>query len=181
MQEISLTNQANRLKLEEPHCTGTKSFARIIDEKTKDANGIPPSRAQMYILSRTKKDGTVVNQKAAEFMAKMKERIDASSNSSVQQDLSLENDVYFQVKGPEKKRLTVLLRKFLWFIFQVWFINPMKRRGLRIPEENVNDVINEAMINQEMLIVHQITRPTQTVPQIQVINPTQTKEMNDED
>ncbi|OMP07219.1 Transposase, Ptta/En/Spm, plant [Corchorus olitorius] len=40
--EISTINQANRLKLDEPHCTGTKLFARIMEEKAAaDANSVP--------------------------------------------------------------------------------------------------------------------------------------------
>ncbi|OMO86777.1 Transposase, Ptta/En/Spm, plant [Corchorus capsularis] len=159
--EISRTNQANRLKLEEPHCTGTKSFARIIDEKTKDANGIPPSRAAMYILSRTKKDGTIVNQKAAEFMS-------GSSTQRNEEVLGLRSHITGLEEKLEKQShvLNVVLELL----------------NKRFPEENVNDVINE-VINPEAADANSapITRPMQTVPQIQVFNPTQSKEMNDED
>ncbi|KAK8986821.1 hypothetical protein V6N11_037747 [Hibiscus sabdariffa] len=61
----SVTNRLNRSKLEEPHCSGTRSFPRIVEDLTKESDGIPPTRADVYVKSRTHKDGSVVNSKAA--------------------------------------------------------------------------------------------------------------------
>ena len=36
--------------------------------QTQQADGIPPSRAEIYIRSRTLKDGSAVNEKVAGFM-----------------------------------------------------------------------------------------------------------------
>ncbi|XP_039137356.1 uncharacterized protein LOC120274879 [Dioscorea cayenensis subsp. rotundata] len=74
-----------------------------MDEKRKDANDIPPSRAQMYIMSRTKKDGTIVSEKATEVVEQMKIHMNDSGDSSNKNGWSWENDVYAKVKGPEKR------------------------------------------------------------------------------
>ncbi|GMJ01873.1 hypothetical protein HRI_003856500 [Hibiscus trionum] len=41
--EQSATNRSNRSKLSEPHCTGTRSFPRIVEDLTAESNGIPPT------------------------------------------------------------------------------------------------------------------------------------------
>ncbi|GJV35424.1 transposase, Ptta/En/Spm [Tanacetum coccineum] len=61
----------NRSKSDEPHITGSKSFARLCDETQKN-DGVPPSRGGMYCLTRTYKDGSIVNAKAAKVVAEVK-------------------------------------------------------------------------------------------------------------
>ncbi|GMJ10701.1 hypothetical protein HRI_004739300 [Hibiscus trionum] len=63
--EQSATNRSNRSKLSEPHCTGTRSFPRTVEDLTAESNGIPPTRANVYVRSRTRKDGSIVNSRAA--------------------------------------------------------------------------------------------------------------------
>nr|GFC43230.1 hypothetical protein [Tanacetum cinerariifolium] len=58
----------NRSKSDEPHITGSKSFARLCDEETQKNDGVPPSREGMYYLTRTYKDGRIVNAKAAKVV-----------------------------------------------------------------------------------------------------------------
>ncbi|KAL4281761.1 hypothetical protein GQ457_03G015600 [Hibiscus cannabinus] len=93
----SVTNRSNRSKLEEPHCTGTRSFPRIVEDLTKESDGIPPTRADVYVKSRTRKDGSVVNSKAAIVV------INESSSSDNLSHTSWSNDVFAQVKGPERR------------------------------------------------------------------------------
>ncbi|GMI71586.1 hypothetical protein HRI_000827900 [Hibiscus trionum] len=59
--EQSVTNRSNRSKLSEPHCTRTRSFPRIVEDLTVESNGIPPTRADVDVRSRTRKDGNIVN------------------------------------------------------------------------------------------------------------------------
>ncbi|XP_062173515.1 uncharacterized protein LOC133878974 [Alnus glutinosa] len=57
-----------------PHCTGTKSYARLSHEETvKD--GTPPTRAQAYIKTHKKKDGSYPNDI-------VKERCDGDANAN---------------------------------------------------------------------------------------------------
>ncbi|XP_039118632.1 uncharacterized protein LOC120254624 [Dioscorea cayenensis subsp. rotundata] len=100
--EQSETNRTNRSKSDEPHCAGTRSFPTIIQTVTEESNGIPPSRAEMYIRTRTRKDGSVVNEKVASIVELMKKGL-SESDSQDPKRCSWENDVYSQVKGPEKR------------------------------------------------------------------------------
>ncbi|KAL4348063.1 hypothetical protein GQ457_17G010780 [Hibiscus cannabinus] len=93
----SVTNRSNRSKLEEPHCTGTRSFPRIVEDLTKESDGVPPTRADVYVKSRTRKDGSIVNSKAAVIV------INESSSSDNLSQTSWSNDVFAQVKGPERR------------------------------------------------------------------------------
>ncbi|KAL4355570.1 hypothetical protein GQ457_06G013530 [Hibiscus cannabinus] len=73
--EQSVTNRSNRSKLEEPHCTGTGSFPRIVEDMTKESNEIQPTRADVYVKSRTRKDGSIVNSKAVVVVERIQEKI----------------------------------------------------------------------------------------------------------
>ncbi|CAH9071880.1 unnamed protein product, partial [Cuscuta epithymum] len=66
--EQSTKNKENCSKSKEPHCTGTKSFPRVIHEMTEESNGIHPSRAKVYVRTRTRKNGSIVNDEAAEVV-----------------------------------------------------------------------------------------------------------------
>ncbi|XP_073105045.1 uncharacterized protein [Elaeis guineensis] len=101
---LSETNKKNRAKYDDPHCTGSKSFARVIDEKTKANNGVRPSHAKLYIETRTKKDGSYVNDKMAEIYELMKEGMqEVSGSESTEGQRYWNNDVYSHVKGPKKR------------------------------------------------------------------------------
>ncbi|KAL4278680.1 hypothetical protein GQ457_03G036490 [Hibiscus cannabinus] len=99
----SVTNRSNRSKLEEPHCTGTRSFPRIVEDLTKESDGVPPTRADVYVKSRTRKDGSIVNSKAAVIVERIQEKINESSSSDNLSQTSWSNDVFAQVKGPERR------------------------------------------------------------------------------
>ncbi|WJX28503.1 hypothetical protein P8452_17211 [Trifolium repens] len=63
-QKISKINRENRAKFKDVHCMGTKSLPKLIDEKKKNSNGRSPTRKEIYIETRTRKDGSIVNEKA---------------------------------------------------------------------------------------------------------------------
>ncbi|GJQ99261.1 transposase, Ptta/En/Spm [Tanacetum coccineum] len=94
----------NRSKSDEPHITGSKSFARLCDEETQKNDGVPPSRGGMYCLTRTYKDGRIVNAKAA----KVVEAIKTMGESSTAQETRTDGSPYWidddlaKVKGPER-------------------------------------------------------------------------------
>ncbi|OMO71296.1 Transposase, Ptta/En/Spm, plant [Corchorus olitorius] len=75
------------------------------EAKTEENNGIPPSRADVYIRTRTRtrKDGNVVNDKATEFVQCMKGIIIETSEDSITQETSWKDDVFSKVVGPEKR------------------------------------------------------------------------------
>ncbi|KAL8240452.1 hypothetical protein R6Q59_013807 [Mikania micrantha] len=52
-------------KMKEPHVTGTKSFARLAHEVAMKNDGVYPTRGEMYIKTRTRKDGSIVDDEAA--------------------------------------------------------------------------------------------------------------------
>ncbi|GJS83775.1 transposase, Ptta/En/Spm [Tanacetum coccineum] len=63
----------------EPHALGTKSFARLADEEKKKT-GVLPTRGTLYIMSCTKKNGSIVNATAAKVIKELLN--DASTSTS---------------------------------------------------------------------------------------------------
>ncbi|GJU78697.1 transposase, Ptta/En/Spm, plant [Tanacetum coccineum] len=104
----------NRLKSIEPHVTGTKSFARVKDEKTKKNKGVSPSRGGMYCITRTRKDGSIVNAVAAQVVADIKAIGDSSStDQETTNNSDWTNDDLSKVKGPERRGSVRCTGKFL--------------------------------------------------------------------
>nr|XP_027190268.1 uncharacterized protein LOC113786581 isoform X3 [Cicer arietinum] len=68
IEKISKINRQNRAKFEDVHCMGSKSLPKFIDEKIKKGKGVLPGRKEIYIDTRTRKDGTIVNEKAARLI-----------------------------------------------------------------------------------------------------------------
>ncbi|XP_004490164.1 uncharacterized protein [Cicer arietinum] len=105
-QKISNINKRNRSKYEDLHCMGTKNLPRFIHETTK-ANGVQPSRAQIYIDTRTRKDGSIVTEKAAHVIGELKKHMAEATSSqtpqTIQESTNWENDVYSKVKGSERR------------------------------------------------------------------------------
>ncbi|PWA62027.1 Transposase, Ptta/En/Spm [Artemisia annua] len=64
---ISEKKKEIRSKSIEPHVLGTKSFVRLADEEKKKT-GVQPTRGNLYIISRTKKNGSIVNETAAKVI-----------------------------------------------------------------------------------------------------------------
>ncbi|GJZ88753.1 transposase, Ptta/En/Spm, partial [Tanacetum coccineum] len=76
---ISEKKKIVRSKSYEPHALGTKSFARLADEQKKKT-GVLPTRGTLYIISRTKKNGSIVNATAAKVIKELLN--DASTSTS---------------------------------------------------------------------------------------------------
>ncbi|XP_073222993.1 uncharacterized protein [Cicer arietinum] len=107
-QKISNMNKKHRTKYDYIHCMGTKNLPQLIHEMTTKARGKQPSRAQIYINTRTRKDGSIVNEKAANVIEELKkhmvEEAESSNNSQTTQDsTNWKNDIYSKVKGSEKR------------------------------------------------------------------------------
>ncbi|KAG7585534.1 putative transposase Ptta/En/Spm plant [Arabidopsis thaliana x Arabidopsis arenosa] len=88
-------NIKSRSKLEIPHALGKKSLARKahdIEEET----GIEPSRAEMFIASRTRIDGSMICEEATICAEKLKEFMSQKLPGDMPS-----NDAVAQVFGPE--------------------------------------------------------------------------------
>ncbi|CAN0880538.1 hypothetical protein LINGRAHAP2_LOCUS13707 [Linum grandiflorum] len=103
VQLLCARNKANRANLKDNHRTsGSKSYATIREEeRAKRADGKAPSRAEMYILTHTDKDGNPVNEIAAEVIAKLREKAAEREQNSEASGSS--RDTFFEVMGEEKK------------------------------------------------------------------------------
>ncbi|KAL5138284.1 hypothetical protein HKD37_10G028492 [Glycine soja] len=84
---------------------GTNNLPRRIHEMTTKAKGVQPSKAKIYIDTRTRKDGSIVTEKAVidELKNKMVEAESSQNLQSTQDSTDWTNDIYSKVKGPEKR------------------------------------------------------------------------------
>nr|KAJ0197086.1 hypothetical protein LSAT_V11C700381610 [Lactuca sativa] len=93
----------SRAKMEEPHVSRTKSFARLAHEE----NGVYLTRVQIYAETRTHKNGNIVNEKVAQVMTSLQAIARDSSNTQGSSTLGsvddFPNDNYSKLKGPEKR------------------------------------------------------------------------------
>ncbi|XP_049936638.1 uncharacterized protein LOC116264469 [Nymphaea colorata] len=97
--EQSEKNKANRAMLKFPHNTGTKSFARLRAEKV--AEGTPePSRAEVFIMTRTSKKGNCQNQATGEAIAQINEAMSQLPEGI--RDDPAPTDILSRVIGPDK-------------------------------------------------------------------------------
>ncbi|MBA0760353.1 hypothetical protein Gotri_023102 [Gossypium trilobum] len=94
-------NRANRQKHTCGHSSGTKSYARICEEEqNKRPDGKEPTRAELYILTHTRKNGQPVDDTAAKLISKIREQEAKKQNTSQCSDES--NDTLCQVMGEEQ-------------------------------------------------------------------------------
>ncbi|TYG84139.1 hypothetical protein ES288_D01G225900v1 [Gossypium darwinii] len=94
-------NRANRQKHTCGHSSGTKSYARICEEEqNKRPDGKEPTRAELYILTHTRKNGQPVDDTAAKLISKIHEQEAKKQNTSQCSDES--NDTLCQVMGEEQ-------------------------------------------------------------------------------
>ncbi|GMI87906.1 hypothetical protein HRI_002459900 [Hibiscus trionum] len=94
-------NKANRQKQTCVHSSGTKSYARICEEeRNKRPDGKEPTRAELYILTHTRKNGQPVDETAAKLISKIREQEAKKQNTSQCSDES--NDTLCQVMVEEK-------------------------------------------------------------------------------
>lgn len=85
---------------------GTKSFARLAHEEKKKT-GVQPTRGNLYIISRTKKNGNIVSEAAAEVINKIQVIGNDTSASTSNTNAGIgivdwSNDDFAKVKGKEK-------------------------------------------------------------------------------
>ncbi|KAL4580748.1 hypothetical protein LXL04_016950 [Taraxacum kok-saghyz] len=113
-QNICATNKANRAKLKFNHTTGKKSFARLREEeRAKRPDGQEPSQAELFILTRTRKNGQPVNEATAAVISQLCEsttrneeetRININNNKHEDDDDDNDDDdVYNRVMEHDKK------------------------------------------------------------------------------
>ncbi|XP_021972118.1 uncharacterized protein LOC110867357 [Helianthus annuus] len=101
-QTTCAAKRLSRSKMKEPHVTGTKSFARLAHEVATKNDGVYPTRGEMYITTRTRKDGSFVDDKAANVVASLKAIASDSASKHIDPH-DFTNDEYSKVKGPEKR------------------------------------------------------------------------------
>nr|XP_043631054.1 uncharacterized protein LOC122602438 [Erigeron canadensis]XP_043631055.1 uncharacterized protein LOC122602438 [Erigeron canadensis] len=71
-QSISARAKASRAKVKFNHTSGTKSFARLLEEeRAKRPDGKGPSGAELFILTRTHKNGQPVNEASAAVISQL--------------------------------------------------------------------------------------------------------------
>ncbi|XP_052194420.1 uncharacterized protein LOC127802577 isoform X2 [Diospyros lotus] len=100
-QDRSVTNKANRRRQKLSHTTGTKSFARIREEqREKRPDGKELSQAELFILTRTRKDGQPVNEASSSIISQLREL--AAQHQGTSQNTTVEDDVFFQVMGQDR-------------------------------------------------------------------------------
>nr|CAD1838578.1 unnamed protein product [Ananas comosus var. bracteatus] len=97
-------NRENRGKQKMPHTAGSKSFARLTAEKTKD--GAEPSRAHIFIEThKPRKDGRPIDNESLGKVNLIMEKIEKLPNSTEHNDrghVAWEGDIYSQVIGEER-------------------------------------------------------------------------------
>nr|CAD1829984.1 unnamed protein product [Ananas comosus var. bracteatus] len=97
-------NRENRGKRKMPHTAGSKSFARLTAEKTKDR--AEPSRAHIFIETHKPcKDGRPIDNESLGKVNLIMEKIEKLSNSTEHNDqghVAWEGDIYSQVIGEER-------------------------------------------------------------------------------
>ncbi|XP_060214215.1 uncharacterized protein LOC132641297 isoform X3 [Lycium barbarum] len=99
----SQANRISRAKQKMPHTGGSKSIATLMNEKAID--GIEPTRAEVYILTHTKrKDGRPLDEESSNTVDMMQENLSNNETPYEQPHGSVawEGDVYSQVLGNEK-------------------------------------------------------------------------------
>lgn len=106
-QSISAQNKANRAKQKFYHATGSKSFARVFEEeKAKRPDGEEPTRAELFILTRTRKNGQPVNDEAASVISQLRER--TQHQETLEKNNEPQGDIFSQVMGPPGRRCSLL-------------------------------------------------------------------------
>ncbi|KAJ9552357.1 hypothetical protein OSB04_016402 [Centaurea solstitialis] len=102
-QHISAQNKANRARQKFSHTSGKKSFARIREEeRAKRPDGQEPSRAELFILTRTRKNGQPVNEATAAVISQLRESATQKEETLVNKD-EPQDDAYSRIMGQERK------------------------------------------------------------------------------
>ncbi|XP_002263486.2 uncharacterized protein LOC100249234 isoform X1 [Vitis vinifera] len=100
-QKRSAMNKANRAKQSIGHTAGTKSFARIRkEERNKRPDGDEPTRAELFIVTHLRKDGTPVDETSANIITQLQERAQANPQPASHERV-LHDDIFSQVMGKD--------------------------------------------------------------------------------
>ncbi|KAI3755176.1 hypothetical protein L1987_54971 [Smallanthus sonchifolius] len=103
-QRISAKNKANRARQRFIHTSGKKSFARIREEeKAKRPDGKEPSKAELFILTRTRKNGLPMNEETAAVISQLRES-ETNKEQTVINKNEPQDDAYNHVMGVVRKR-----------------------------------------------------------------------------
>ncbi|KAL4580369.1 hypothetical protein LXL04_016560 [Taraxacum kok-saghyz] len=93
----------NRKKMEEPHVSGTKSYARLAHEEHLKTL-VYPTRGQIYVKAHTRKFRKSVSDKVNQVMASIaSDSTQSSTDPTTVDPFGYSNDDYLKVKGPEKR------------------------------------------------------------------------------
>ncbi|XP_024016388.1 uncharacterized protein LOC112089864 [Eutrema salsugineum] len=138
-EELSDTYKERR-RNQIPHTCSRKGMVRLAEEMKKESS--EPSevtRLQVWVKSRTKKDGTAVNTNAAEKIKKAAELVETVSPSST--STNPKEDLLSQLLGPDNPgRLRAMGRgmsqtKLACFQMKSKFMDDMKRDQLRLIQQ----------------------------------------------
>ncbi|KAL7238002.1 hypothetical protein ACSBR2_004160 [Camellia fascicularis] len=98
--ERSVTNKASRAQQKITHTTGRKSFAQVREEQRAKRPDKEPSRAELFILTRTRKDGQPVNKESSVLISQLRER--AAQQKETSQNGTVKDDILSQVMGQDR-------------------------------------------------------------------------------
>ncbi|KAJ1438650.1 putative transposase, Ptta/En/Spm, plant [Sesbania bispinosa] len=85
-----------------PHTGGSKSIGTLMAEKAKD--GVEPTRAEIILTHKKRKDGRPLDEESAKTVDVMQEKLNNGETSNEQPigSVAWEGDVYSQVLGAER-------------------------------------------------------------------------------
>ncbi|KAL4332794.1 hypothetical protein GQ457_07G003590 [Hibiscus cannabinus] len=80
----------------------------IVEDLTRESNKIPPTRADVYVNSRTRKYGSIVNSKVAVIVERIQEKINKSSSSENLSQISCQMMCSFNLKDRKEEGVSVV-------------------------------------------------------------------------
>ncbi|GJZ43866.1 bromodomain-containing protein [Tanacetum coccineum] len=102
-QSISAKNKLNRAQQKFSHTSGKKSFARIREEeKAKRPDGQEPTQAELFILTRTRKNGQPVNEETAAVISQLRESTTKKEAALINTN-EPQDEAYNRIMGLERK------------------------------------------------------------------------------
>ncbi|XP_076960721.1 uncharacterized protein LOC143637163 isoform X2 [Bidens hawaiensis] len=139
-QHISAKNKANRAKQKFIHTSGKKSFARIREEeKAKRPDGKEPSKAELFILTRTRKNGQPLNEETAAVISQLRESETNKEQTPVNKNKP-EDEVLNRVIGVNR-RGSVGLLGLNATSSRAWSETPTRAQALRMVSEKNAEVV----------------------------------------
>lgn len=95
----SAINKEIRARQKFTHATGTKSFARIREEeKEKRPDGKEPTWAELFILTRTKKDGNPTNEATSSIISQLRE-CETQEQEALENGMTTQDQILQQLVG----------------------------------------------------------------------------------